>query len=154
MADYENVLLPEDAVQFVNSMYIMAILNQEGRYVYVNPGWFEHNKVIREPGKPPVSLEPGDILGRKVWDVVPDSKAAYVLEHGVPIVGEPVEGGNTFTTYLPRYTQDGRPNGCYLYTIIGNLDEAAAVGKRLSDAIQESNFFKLELAHERGQSIT
>lgn len=150
MADYENVLLPEDAVQFVNSMYIMAILNQEGRYVYVNPGWFEHNKVIREPGKPPVSLEPGDILGRKVWDIVPDSKAAYVLEHGVPIVGEPVEGGNTFTTYLPRYTQDGRPNGCYLYTIIGNLDEAAAVGKRLSDAIQESNFFKLELAHERG----
>lgn len=115
MAEYENVLLPEDAVQFINSMYIMAILNQEGRYVYVNPGWFEHNKVIREPGKPPVSLEPSDILGKKVWDVVPDSKAAYVLEHGVPIVGEPVEGGNTFTTYLPRYTQDGQPNGCYLY---------------------------------------
>lgn len=146
----ENILLPEDAVQFVNSMYIMAILDQEGRYVYVNPGWLEHNRFVLSPGQPPVSLEAEMVLGRKVWDVVPDSKAAYVLEHGVPVVGEPVEGGNTFTTYLPRYTADGKPNGCYLYTIIGDLNEAAAVGKRLSDAIQEMDYFKRELAHERG----
>lgn len=150
MMQRENILLPEDAVQFVNNMYIMAILDREGRYIYVNPGWLEHNKFMLYPGEPPVCLKPEMVLGRKVWDVVPDSKAAYVLEHGVPIVGEPVEGGNTFTTYLPRFTADGRINGCYLYTIIGNLTEAAAVGKRLSDAIQESDFFKQELAHERG----
>lgn len=137
-------------MQFVNSMYIMAILDQEGRYVYLNPGWLEHNKFTLVPGQPPVSLKAEMLLGQKVWDVIPDSKAAYVLEHGVPIVGQPVDGGNTFTTYLPRYTADGKPNGCYLYTIIGDLNEAAAVGKRLSDAIQEKDFFKQELAHERG----
>ena len=150
MEGFENILLPEDAMQFVNSMYIMAILDREGRYIYVNPGWLENNKFQLAPGQPPVSLPPESVLGRKVWEVVPDSKAGYVLEHGVPIVGQPVEGGNTFTTYLPRYTADGELNGCYLYTIISNLNEAAAVGKRLSDAIQEVDFFKQELAHERG----
>ncbi len=150
----ENKLSREDAFQFIEGMFTMAVLDQQGRYIYVNPGWVENNRSVLEAGgklrglnRP---LRADEILGERVWDVVPESKAAYVLEHGVPLIGEPIAPGETFTTYIPRYGPDGKQDGLYLYTIIGNLDEAAIVGKRLAERTQERDFFKQELAHERG----
>lgn len=146
----ENCLTPEDALRFVENMYTMAILDKEGRYIYVNPGWVEHNVFPIGPGGRLIHISPDQIIGRRVWDVIPDSKAGYVLEHGVPLIGEHVSGGNTFTTYLPRLDSDGNPNGCYLYTIVGNETEAAIVSRNLASIVEEVDYFKQELAYERG----
>ena len=146
----ENRLTPEDAMQFVENMYLMAILDKEGRYIYVNPGWVAHNVFSVGPRGEPVHISAEDVIGQRVWDVIPDSKAAYVLEHGVPLIGEPVSGGSTFTTYMPRFNSEGEINGCYLYTIVSDEAEAAIVSRHLAAVIEEADYFKRELAYERG----
>ncbi|WP_186566198.1 sigma-54 interaction domain-containing protein [Lawsonibacter celer] len=146
----ENRLTPEDAMQFVENMYVMAILDREGRYIYVNPGWVEHNVFPIGPGGTLIHVSAEDVIGQRVWDIIPDSKAAYVLEHGVPLIGEPVSGGNTFTTYMPRFDSEGEVNGCYLYTIVSDEVEAAIVSRHLAAVIEEADYFKQELAYERG----
>lgn len=141
-----NVLSHEDAVQFVEHIYSMAVLDKEGRYIYVNPGWCKYGT--------PYAVSPEEVLGRKVWEVVPDTKAGYVLEHGTPLIGEYISAGNTFTSYIPRRTPEGALNGCYIYTIIGNLADARLLNKRLADLVQEMDYYRQELAHERGAKYT
>ena len=135
----ENKLSREDAFQFIEGMFTMAVLDQQGRYIYVNPGWVENNRSVLEAGgklrglnRP---LRADEILGERVWDVVPESKAAYVLEHGVPLIGEPIAPGETFTTYIPRYGPDGTyettdfaVDDVVLYTYSYKLDGAKYEG--------------------------
>ena len=141
-----NALSQGDALQFVEHIYSMAVLDRDGRYIYVNPGWCKYGT--------PYAVSPEDVLGRTVWEMVPDTKAGYVLEHGVPLIGEYISMGNTFTSYIPRWTPDGTLDGCYIYTIIGNLADARLLNKRLADLVQEMDYYRQELAHERGAKYT
>ena len=58
----ENRLTPEDAMQFVENMYVMAILDREGRYIYVNPGWVEHNVFPIGPGGTLIHVSAEDVI--------------------------------------------------------------------------------------------
>lgn len=145
-----NHLSHEDAVQFIERMYSMAILDREGRYIYLNPGWCANLKPLMGPDGQLHEVPPEYCLGKKVWDIVPESKAGYVLEHGVPLIGEYISVNNTFTSYIPRYAADGTLNGCYIYTILGNIEDARLMNRRLADLVQEMDYFRQELAQERG----
>ncbi len=150
----ENKLTPEDARQFIESMYTMAILDQEGRYVYVNPGWWENSRWAQRQEDKGNHVKPEAILGRKVWEVVPDTKAGYVLDTGKPLLGEHIAPTGSFTTYMPRYDANGKQDGLYLYTILGNITEAAAFNKRLSELTSDTEYLRKELALERGARYT
>lgn len=138
----ENRLLPEDALQFIEKMYSAAVLDKEGRYIYVNPSWLE------------ASVQRGknwqDVLGKKVTDIIPNSKAPYVLQYGIPLIGEFIPGSGTFTSYIPRLAPDGSLNGCYIYVILPEMLSAKALSHRIEALSNEVNYYKSELTQERG----
>lgn len=135
MLSYENTM------QFIEGLDAMAVLNKEGIYLYVNPGWCGLT-----------GLTPKQALGRRVWDILPDTRAQTVLETGKPVIGHPVSIGGklAFTTYLPKYASDGSLNGCYLYVIINGMADARVITKRINELSSQVEFYKKELSRERG----
>lgn len=141
----ENKIAPEDAVQFIEKMYSAAILDREGRYIYVNPSWLES---VSENKK--TKLKASDVLGKKVTDIIPDSKAPYVLKYGITVVGEYISGIDSFASYIPRLTSDGEINGCYIYIIIPEMAVAKSLSKKINSLSNELEFYKKELIRARG----
>lgn len=141
----ENKITPEDAVQFIEKLYSVAILDREGRYIYVNPSWLEAISILKK-----TTIKGSDVLGKKVTDIIPDSKAPYVLKHGVPVVGEYISGIGSFASYIPRLTPDGEINGCYIYVIIPEMAIAKTLSKKINSLSNELEFYKKELIRTRG----
>lgn len=141
----ENKITLEDATQFIEKMYPMAVFDKEGRYTYVNPSWMNH---IRTQIGEEIKTE--DILGKKVTDIIPDSKVYSVLKYGVPITGEYIPSSGTFVSYIPRFSKDGAVNGCYIYVIIPEMDVAKSLSKKIDSLSNELEFYKSELSKTRG----
>ena len=141
----ENRLTPEDAMQFIEQMYPMAILDQDGHYTYVNQSWIA---AVKRRGVP--LNGPDDVLGKYVADIIPDSKAPYVLKYGVPLLGEYIENSGTFTSYIPRRDASGVLNGCFIYVIIPEMVQAKALGRKIDTLTREIEYYKKELSDARG----
>jgi PAS domain S-box-containing protein len=56
-----NTLSYEHTMQFIEGLDAMAVLNKDGVYLYVNPGWCALT-----------GLTPEQALGRRVWEILPD----------------------------------------------------------------------------------
>jgi len=137
----ENTLSYADVMQFIEGLDAMAVLNKDGTYRYVNPGW------CRLRG-----MTPEQTLGRKVWELLPDTRARMVLETGKPVFGHPVSigGQQAFTTYFPKYAPDGSLDGCYLFVIINGMADARVITQRINELSSQVEFYKEELSRERG----
>ena len=136
----DNILSPEDAIQFIEKMYPMAILDKEGCYIYVNPAWLAHqNRFTFE-----------EILGQKVTDIIPQSKALYVIQTGKHLIGEFIGKENTFASYIPRFAPDGSIDGCYIYVILQEVSQAMALQKRIDALFNEVNLSQNVQSHAQG----
>lgn len=135
-----NDLDHETAMEFINDL-IMAVLDKEGLYTFVSPGWVKYT-----------GFSADNVLGKKVWDVIPDTAAGEVLRTGRPVFSNPVCCRNipAFTSYIPRFASDGSVSGVFLYVIINGLTDAQRVIRQINALTRELNFYKHELSRERG----
>ena len=138
-SEYEG-LTDFDAFQFAENIFSLAILDKEGRYIYINPGWCKHSIWATDYGIDPKTL-PGYILGKSVWEVVPGSKAGYTLETGKLLTGQFLDSSLNCTSYIPRYDSEGNPNGCYIMTILNSKQELDELSLRVENAPQGSDFY-------------
>ena len=53
-------------------------------------------------------------IGRKVWEMVPDTHATEVFHTGKPVFAKAVNAnGPAFTSYFPRFDRMGSCAGCF-----------------------------------------
>ena len=57
-------------LEFIEGLAAMAVLDQDGVYTYVSPGWERYTGHTAQ-----------EAIGRKVWEMVPDTHATEVF-HG------------------------------------------------------------------------
>jgi transcriptional regulator with PAS, ATPase and Fis domain len=135
-----NGLTYEDAMEFINGL-VMAVLNKAGVYTFVSDGWERYTGLAAE-----------DVIGKRVWDVIPETKAGEVFRTGKPVLGHPVtcRGVPAFTSYFPRLGPDGSVEGVFLYVIINGMHNAQAVISQINTLTSELEFYKRELSRERG----
>lgn len=141
----EEYLTYDDAAQFIRGLDAMAVLDKDGRYIYVSPAWSKMRGISVEEARK-----------HYVWDLLPDTHARITLRTGKPVFAQPVQvrGRNAFTSYFPRYAPDGSLNGCYLYVIINGMEDAQSVSQRITDLSSKLQFYQKELSRERGARYT
>lgn len=127
--------------EFVEGLDAAAVLDETGAYTYVSPAWQRFTGHTAE-----------EALGRKVWEMVPDTHAMEVYETGRPVLARVVraQGIPAFTSYFPRLGPDGRVKGCFLYVIIHGMEDARDINRRIGELSSEVEFYKQELSRERG----
>lgn len=120
---------------------ICALLDQEGRYVFVSKAWMEW-----------MHCEVGDVMGHRVDEMVPDTHAFLAMETGQLIRARPViqNGVPLFTTYVPLKDDKGRVDGCFLYVVINGLLNAKELIQQTEELRSEVDFYRQELSKERG----
>lgn len=119
----------------------MAVLDNDGRYIYVSPGWESYTGWRAE-----------DALGRFVCEVIPESHAPEVLRTGERVVSGLVTKNNTpaFTTYYPRF--DARGNVCGVILLITLRGQEGPDGMEPYMALlsNQLEYYKQELSMVRG----
>lgn len=133
-------LAHEAAMEFINGL-AMAVLDKEGIYTFVSDGWEKYTGFKAE-----------EVLGRRVWDIIPETFAGEVLRTGKPVVGKPVWRRNipAFTTYFPRFAPDGSVDGVFLYVIVNGMSDARQLMEQVHVLSSELEYYKRELSRERG----
>ena len=94
----ENHIDPSTMLEFIEGLAAMAVLDQDGVYTYVSPGWERYTGHTAQ-----------EAIGRKVWEMVPDTHATEVFHTGKPVFAKAVNAnGPAFTSYFPRFDRDGK----------------------------------------------
>lgn len=137
----KNSLSSEIMEEFIKKLDGMAVLNHEGRYSYVSPGWESYT-----------GLKAEEALGRKVWDVIPESHATEVFRTGKTVVRGLVSKNGTpaFTTYFPRLDDNGKVCGVLLFIVIRGKENALDLQNNINALVNQVEFYKKELSLERG----
>lgn len=130
-----NEISHDIAMLALNECGSAAICDAEGRYIFLNKKWLDGMDVKAE-----------DILGRYIWDVLPDTKVRYVLETHKPLLQQVLLTGTaekvrrTFCNYHPLF-KDGEFIGVFVETSFNGLDlalkfsqEVIALSKDLAEA--------------------
>lgn len=127
--------------EFIDGLDAAAVLDETGTYTYVSPGWEDYTGHTAE-----------EAIGKKVWEMVPDTHAPEVFKTGRPVFAKVVkaQGVPAFTSYFPRLGPDGRVKGVFLYVLIHGMDDAQDITKRISELSSAVEFYKQELSRERG----
>ena len=68
----ENHIDPSTMLEFIEGLAAMAVLDQDGVYTYVSPGWERYTGHTAQ-----------EAIGRKVWEMVPDTHATEVFQAGL-----------------------------------------------------------------------
>lgn len=100
----------------------IAVVDQEGIIIYVN----EANYRI-------TGIEAKDFMGKKVWDVVPDSRIPYVLDTGNKLIGikTTVNDKEVISNVVP-FIYKGKVEGAI--SIFRDLSEIKRLHEKLEDA--------------------
>lgn len=127
--------------EFINSLDGAAVLDAQGVYTYVSPGWEKFTGLTAEQA-----------LGKKVWDLVPDTHAREVFRTKKPVFAKVVRshGVPAFTSYYPRLAADGSVEGLFLYIMFQGEDYARDLMERLNALTSKVEFYQQELSRERG----
>ncbi|WP_243200742.1 sigma-54 interaction domain-containing protein [Lawsonibacter celer] len=136
-----NKLDRESMLEFIESLDGAAVLDAEGTYIYVSHSWERYTGHTAEQS-----------LGRKVWELVPDTHAREVYQTGKSVIAKVVraQGVPAVTNYIPRLDANGKVIGVFLYVIITGQDDMQDVSKRLMRLSNEAEFYKEELSRIRG----
>lgn len=137
----ENRMDEKTMRDFIEGLDGAAVLDRNGVYTYVSPGWERY-----------VGIPAEQAIGRKVWDVVPDSHARQVFETKKPVFAQVVKvnGVPAFTSYFPRLGPDGSVEGVFLYIIFQGMEYAQDIIRRVNELSSAVEFYKQELSRERG----
>ncbi|MDK2867207.1 MAG: hypothetical protein PWP51_1389 [Clostridiales bacterium] len=137
----KNKLSFEIMQEFINQLDGMAVLDKEGYYTYVSPGWERYT-----------GFRASEVLGRKVWEIIPESHATEVFQTGKTVTRGLVSfnGIPAFTTYFPRFDQHGDLCGIMLYIVIQGKESVAQFQARIIALSSQIEFYRKELSLERG----
>ena len=137
----QDVMDSETMREFIDSLDGAAVLDAQGVYTYVSPGWERFTGLTAEQA-----------LGKKVWDLVPDTHAREVFRTKKPVFAKVVRshGVPAFTSYYPRLAADGSVQGLFLYIMFQGEDYARDLMERLNALTSKVEFYKQELSRERG----
>lgn len=137
----ENHIDPQTMLAFIEGLAAMAVLDKEGNYTYVSPGWERYTGHTAE-----------EAIGRKVWEMVPDTHAPEVYKTGKPVFAKAVkaEGVPAFTSYFPRFDEKGELCGVFLYVIVHGMEDAQSLIRRIGELSSAVEFYRQELSRERG----
>lgn len=123
----------------------VAVTDAEGRYIYVNKGWTQW-----------MGMQPEEVLGKYVRDVVPNTKIDLALKTGKPLIGQILfekRSGNekqpNIVTYYP-IKKEGKVIAGFVFSIFKDFDTALDFGQRLGHLTEELNYYKDELRKLRG----
>lgn len=127
-------------LEFIEGLAAMAVLDQDGVYTYVSPGWERYTGHTAQ-----------EAIGRKVWEMVPDTHATEVFHTGKPVFAKAVNAnGPAFTSYFPRFDRDGKLCGLFLYVIVQGMEDAQNLTRRIGELSSKVEFYQQELSRERG----
>ena len=101
----ENQMDQETMRAFIEGLDGAAVLDQAGAYTYVSPSWERYTGISAE-----------DALGKKVWELVPDTHATEVYRTKKPVFARVVRSQvvPAFTSYFPHLAPDGTLLGVFL----------------------------------------
>lgn len=128
------------AIEMVEHL-ICARLDAEGNYLYVSRPWQEIMGFSSE-----------EVLGKKVYEFVPDTHAMVAIQSGQTINGRPVvnKGIPIFTTYVPLKDKQGKLKGLFLYVVVNGLPNADEMLHQAELMHSELDYYRQELSRERG----
>ena len=118
-----------------------ALLDRDGRYLYVSKPWQEWTHCPAEKA-----------IGRRVDEIVSDTHALLALETGQPIQARPVVQDDIplFTTYIPLRDAKGNVEGLFLYVVFNGVLNAKELIQQAEELRNEVDFYQQELSRERG----
>jgi len=124
----------------------VAIVDREGRYVYVNDNWVEGIGVSREK-----------VLGKYVHDLFPNTKIDIALETGQSVVGEIFKGEHTKSilpiSYAPLI-EDNCIVGGIIYTIFKDTEDLLGYKQKLDKMQNQLEAYKKELKSIKNSHYT
>ena len=111
--EQKNKLDQACMMQFIENLDAAAVLDETGTYIYVSPSWQRFTGHTAQ-----------DALGRKVWELLPDTHAPEVLRTGKPVLAQVVraQGVPAVTNYIPRLDANGKVIGV-------DTDQAVTINK-------------------------
>lgn len=90
-------------LEFIEGLAAMAVLDQDGVYTYVSPGWERYTGHTAQ-----------EAIGRKVWEMVPDTHATEVFHTGKPVFAKAVNAtAPPLPPIFPALTGMGSCAGCF-----------------------------------------
>ncbi|KKM11531.1 hypothetical protein SY88_07440 [Clostridiales bacterium PH28_bin88] len=141
---------PAIAQTVIDHLDTVAITDPEGRYIYVNQGWVDW-----------IGMQPEEVLGRYVREVVPESKIDIVLKTKKPLIGEvlfPSKSGDktrarVIVTYIPLM-KDNEVIAGLVFSIFRDFEVALSFTQKIDHLTNELNYYKDELRKLRGSRYT
>lgn len=139
------------AQAIIEHLDTVAITDSEGRYIYVNKGWVDW-----------IGMEPEEVLGKYIKEVVPETKMDIVLKTRKPLIGEVLLGkhksgskerSRVFVTYIP-IVKDNEVIAGFAFSIFRDLETALGFTQKIDYLTNELNYFKDELRKLRGSRYT
>lgn len=118
-----------------------ALLDRDGRYLYVSKPWQEWTHRTS-----------GEVLGKRVNEIISDTHALLALETGQVIQARPVIQSDIpfFTTYIPLRDEKGNVDGLFLYVVFNGVLNAKDLLQQAEELRSEVDFYRNELSRERG----
>ena len=118
-----------------------ALLDRDGRYLYVSKPWQEWTHRTS-----------GEVLGKRVNEIISDTHALLALETGQVIQARPVIQSDIpfFTTYIPLRDEKGNVDGLFLYVVFNGVLNARELLQQAEELRSEVDFYRNELSRERG----
>ena len=118
-----------------------ALLDRDGRYLYVSKPWQEWTHRTS-----------GEVLGKRVNEIISDTHALLALETGQVIQARPVIQSDIpfFTTYIPLRDEKGNVDGLFLYVVFNGVLNAKELLQQAEELRSEVDFYRNELSRERG----
>lgn len=127
----------------LEQMDTFAILDREGRYVYVNTSWARQ-----------IDVRPEEVIGRHVTEFYPDTRAIESMERDVSITAHPVIVNSKskyrqFTSYIPLHDA-GEVCGCVIHSIFQDMNQALMFSDSFDKLRNELSYYKRELQKIQG----
>lgn len=140
---------PAIAQLIIDHLDTVAVTDSEGRYIYVNQGWVDW-----------IGLQPEEVLGRYIKEVVPETKLDIVLKTKKPLIGEVLAGKSrnkerprVIVTYIPLM-KDTEVVAGFVFSIFKDFEVALGFTQKIDHLINELNYYKDELRKLRGSRYT
>lgn len=135
--------MPEFCRLVFEHLGTFAILDRNGRYIFVNQKWAER-----------MNCTPETAIGRHVTEFFPNTRAIESMEKKEPILAHPIKisdasDAKQFTSYLPIFEGD-EVVGCLIQTVFHNIDEAIYFSDNFNKIYRERNYYKQELRKLQG----
>jgi len=117
-----------------------VVVDKENRVVLMTPRYCEI-----------LGIDPSQVVGRKVTDVIPHTRMHHVVESGEPEIGSiwEIKGETAIVNRIP-IRKKGQIIGAVAFSVFDNLDEVKGFLKNLNKLDAELTYYRNEVEKLRG----